>query len=83
MGKIPLQKRLSLIQMRYLDFDLDVHIFSLLPIYICKRILQEGKVLLVKNQDVLYDLAIRTAQAYEDFKPLYYTYLNGISHAGS
>jgi predicted nucleotidyltransferase len=60
----------------------DVHIFSELPLYIRQRILKEGRVLLCQDEDALYEIAFRTAQAFEDFKHIYYGYLEEVAHAG-
>ncbi len=56
--------------------DLDVHIFQALPLYVRRRVLQDGRILLSKDDDLLYALAIRTATAFEDFKPTYQRYLD-------
>jgi uncharacterized protein len=63
-------------------FDLDVQIFQALPLYIRSRVLKEGQVLFVSDEDLLYAIAFRTAQAFEDFKPVYYRYLEWVTHAG-
>jgi predicted nucleotidyltransferase len=63
-------------------FDLDVQIFQALPIYIRSRVLKEGQVLFVRDEDLLYEIAFRTAQAFEDFKPIYYRYLEQVAHGG-
>jgi uncharacterized protein len=64
------------------QFDLDVQIFQALPLYIRRRVLKEEQVLFVRNEDLLYEIAFRTAQAFEDFKPIYYRYLKQVAHAG-
>ncbi len=64
------------------QFDLDVQIFQALPLYIRSRVLKEGQVLFVRDEDRLYDIAYRTAQAFEDFKPVYYRYLEQVAHVG-
>ena len=64
------------------QFDLDVQIFQALPLYIRHRVLEEGQVLFVRDEDLLYEVAFRTAQAFEDFKPIYYRYLEQIAHVG-
>jgi predicted nucleotidyltransferase len=64
------------------QFDLDVQIFQALPLYIRSRVLKEGQVLFVRDEDLLYDIAFRTAQAFEDFKPIYYRYLEQVAHVG-
>ena len=73
-----LRKRLEYLA----QFNLDVQIFQALPLYIRSRILKEGQVLFVRDEDLLYDLAFRTAQAFEDFKPIYYRYLEQVAHVG-
>jgi predicted nucleotidyltransferase len=60
----------------------DIHIFSELPLYIRQRVLKEGRVLLCQDEDLLYEIAFRTAQAFEDFKHIYYGYLEEIAHVG-
>lgn len=68
-------------RLQYLaDSDLDVHIFQQLPLYIRRRVLREGRVLLSKDDDRLYALALRTAQAFEDFRHLYEGYLEAVRH---
>jgi hypothetical protein len=63
-------------------FDLDVQVFQALPLYVRSRVLREGRVLLSRDDDRLYDLALRTARAFEDFKPIYRTYLEAVRDAG-
>ena len=58
---------------------LDIHIFQQLPVYIRTRVLKEGKVLFARDADALYALAFRTAQAFADFKPIYFTYLSEVA----
>ena len=73
---------LSLKRLSYLkESDADVHIFSQLPLYIRHRVLKEGKVLLCQHEDLLYEIAFRTAQAFEDFKHIYYGYLEEVAGA--
>ena len=61
------------------EFDLDIHIYQQLPLYIRHRVLKEGKVLFCRDEDVLYDLAFRTIREYEDFKHIYREYLEEIA----
>jgi hypothetical protein len=58
--------------------ELDIQIFQQLPIYIRVRVLKEGKVVFCRDEDMLYDLAIKTMKEFEDFKPIYYEYLKGV-----
>jgi len=64
------------------DNSLDVRIFQQLPLYIRVRVLKEGRILFVRNENKLYELAFRTAQAFEDFKHIYYGYLKEVALAG-
>jgi hypothetical protein len=54
--------------------------FQQLPLYVRRRVLKEGIVLLVKDEDELYELAFRTAKEFEDFKHIYRNYLEAIAH---
>jgi predicted nucleotidyltransferase len=62
---------------------LDIHVYQQLPIYIRRRVLKEGEILFVKDEESLYEIAFRTAQAFEDFRHHYYNYLEQVAHAGS
>jgi len=78
--------RLSLAQKRleYLTgLDLDISIFQELPIYVRRRVLKEGRLLFVRDEDVLYEVAYRTVQAFEDFRHIYDAYLDQVARAGS
>ncbi len=66
-------------RLEYSDYeDIDVHVFNELPLYIKPRVLKDGKVILCKNEDLLYDIAIKTVKEYEDFRPRYKMYLEGV-----
>lgn len=73
------RKKLAYLQ----QLDLDIQIFQQLPLYIRRRVLKEGKVLFERDTDALYALAFRTAQEFEDFKPIYHAYLAEVARAGS
>lgn len=60
--------------------DLDIHIFQQVPLYIRQRILKEGKVLICKNEDMLYELAFLTIKDFEMYKKIYYNYLEAIQN---
>jgi hypothetical protein len=65
-----------------IDFpDVDIQIYQQLPLYIRIRILKEGKIILNKNEDLLYDLAFSTIKDFEYYKPIYLSYLEGVLHA--
>jgi len=56
----------------------DVHIFQLLPLYVRVRVIREGQLLLVKDEDQLYDLVYKTWREYGDFEPRYREYLEAV-----
>jgi len=75
---------LSRIKLDYLKhFDVDIHIFQQLPLYVRHRVLKEGKVLHSKDEDLLYALAFQAAKAFDRFKPIYREYLEQVARAGS
>jgi len=65
------------------DFSFDVQIFQQLPLYVRRRVLKEGRILFVRDENLLYKIACRTAQAFEDFKHIYYDYLKEVESVGS
>jgi uncharacterized protein len=72
--------RLSRKRLEYLGkYSLDIHIFQQLPIYIRKRIIGEGRILFVRDEGQLYELALRTVQAFEDFRQIYTSYLEEVA----
>ena len=65
------------------DFAFDIQIFQQLPLYVRRRVLKEGRILFVRDEVLLYELAFHTAQAFEDFRPFYLSYLEEMRIAGS
>lgn len=63
----------------YLGFDLDLRVFQALPLPLRRRVLKEGKFLFVRDEGALYDLAIKTAKAWEDFRHIYLDYLEAVA----
>ena len=61
--------------------DIDIQIYQQLPLYIKIRILKEGRTILSKNEDLLYDLAFSTIKDFEYYRPTYISYLEGVLHA--
>ena len=61
---------------------LDIHLYQQIPLYIRRRVIKEGKVLFVRDEEDLYELAFRTARAFEDFRHHYEDYLDRVAHAG-
>ena len=66
--------------MRIAKNKLDIKIFQQLPLYIRHRALKDGKIMFCANEDELYDMAILTVKEYEDFRPLYESYLESVKH---
>jgi hypothetical protein len=65
--------RLELLKM--FNENLDIQIFQLLPSYVQIEVLK-GKVLYVKEEDRLYEIANETIEEYEEFYPFYLEYIN-------
>ncbi len=61
------------------EADVDLSVFQQLPLAIRSRILKEGTVLFVRDEDTLYDIAIRTAKAWEDFRHIHREYLDQVA----
>lgn len=57
----------------------DIVIFQQLPLHVRNRVLKEGRVLFVRDEDALYDVAIRAARAFERFRHLHRAYLDEIA----
>ncbi|NYB52135.1 MAG: nucleotidyltransferase domain-containing protein [Methanobacteriaceae archaeon] len=67
-------------RIEYSYYDVvDVQVFQDLPIYIRPRIIREGKVIHVKDEDMLYDVAIETSKEYELYRPKYELYLDSVA----
>ncbi|MBI2917306.1 MAG: nucleotidyltransferase domain-containing protein [Chloroflexi bacterium] len=60
----------------------DVQVFQDLPLYVRRRVLKDGRLLFCRDEDTLYETALRTARAFEDFRPLYQAYLAEVARAG-
>ena len=60
-------------------FDVDLALFHQLPLPVRSRVLREGRVLFVRDEDALYGLAVRTARAFEDFRHIYRQYLDAVA----
>jgi len=60
------------------DFSFDVRIFQQLPLYIRRRVLKECRILFIRDERLLYEIAFRTVQTFEDFKHIYYGYLKEV-----
>jgi len=77
----PLQ--LSKTKLEYVqDFNQDVQIFQQLPLYIGKRVLEDGKILYSTDMDRLYEVAFDFIREYADYEHVYRDYLGELSRAG-
>ena len=63
-----------------LSDKIDLHIFQQLPIYIRTRIIKEGKIFLLKEEDRLYEIAIETMKEFDSFEKLYNMYLDKVEN---
>ena len=61
------------------EADLDISIYPQLPLHIRVRVLKERRVLFVRDEDALYEVAFRTVRVYEDFKHIQRLYLDEIA----
>jgi predicted nucleotidyltransferase len=61
------------------ETDADVAVFQSLPLHIRSRILGEGRILFVRDEDALYALAVRTVRAWEDFRHIHRRYLDEVA----
>ena len=61
------------------DADVDLAVFQELPLAIRSRVLKEGEVLFARDEDALYDLAARTARAFEAFRHIHREYLDQVA----
>lgn len=76
-GSVFSPKRLDYLK----EFPFDIRIFQQLPLFIRRRVLKEAKILFVRDNALLYELAVRTIKSFEDFKHIYYSYLDGVRSA--
>jgi predicted nucleotidyltransferase len=61
------------------EADVDLVVFQDLPLALQTRVLGEGKVLFVRDEDALYDLAARAVRAFEDFRHIHREYLDQVA----
>ena len=72
------QKRIEYLSRAPNNFD--IHIFQQLPIYIKQRVLKEGKIIFSRDNKKLFDIAFAAVQEFEDFKPIYESYLEAVEN---
>lgn len=66
---------LGLVSDRY-----DVQIFQQLPVFIRKRILEHGKIVLNKDYDVMFEVALDTIQEFDSFKKHFYYCVESVAY---
>ena len=72
------EKTLSEIRLELLkkfNENFDIQMFQLLPLYVQIEVLK-GKILYVKDEDRIYEIANETIDEYEEFYPFYLDYIN-------
>ncbi|MBY8979996.1 MAG: nucleotidyltransferase domain-containing protein [Candidatus Lokiarchaeota archaeon] len=72
------EKTLSEIRLELLkkfNENFDIQMFQLLPLYVQIEVLK-GKILYVKEEDRIYEIAYETIEEYEEFYPFYLDYIN-------
>ena len=72
------KKNLSKIRLELLKKfkeNFDIQMFQLLPLYVEIEVLK-GKILYVKDEDRIYEIANETIDEYEEFYPFYLDYIN-------
>ena len=73
-------KEISQKKLEYLKlFELDVHVFQQLPVYIRTRVLKEGKILFCRDEGELYELAFVVIREWADFEHIYREYLEEVA----
>lgn len=61
------------------EASVDLSVFQQLPLAVRRRVLREGRVLFVRDEDALYATAIATARAFEGFRHLHRAYLEQVA----
>jgi len=61
------------------EADVDLVVFQQLPLAIRSRVLREGRVLFVRDEDRLYETAVRAARAFEGFRHHHRGYLDAVA----
>ncbi len=69
-----LEKRLEYMT----DDNIDIQILQSMPLYIKIRVLKEGRVLLSKDEDFVYALAMDIIKNYETFRKYHLQYLEAV-----
>ena len=59
---------------------IDIRIFDELPLYIQVRVIKEGKILMQKNYDKIFQRYMDTLINWRDFEPHFQIYLEAIKH---
>ena len=73
---------MSRIKMRYsslMPSNFDIKVFQQLPIYIRMQVIKDGKIVLCKNFDDLYELSFLTLKEFGFYKKIYNLYLQNVA----
>jgi hypothetical protein len=60
--------------------NFDVKVFSTLPLYIRSRVLKEGKILVNKDYDTLFDIYLQSIKENVLFEPHFRTFLEAVKY---
>jgi len=66
--------------LKVLSNKYDIQVFQQLPLYLRPRILKESRILLSKNQQLLYSIAYATIREYSFFEKHYNEYLRAVQN---
>lgn len=64
------------------QFNLDIHVFQQLPLYVKRRVLRDGKVLFCRDTEQLYEVAFMVIREFAHFEHIYRDYLKEVADAG-
>lgn len=65
----------------FLPEHYEIHFFHDIPLYIRHEVLKKGKFLLIKDEDLLYDVVYKFIKEYAYFEPHFKKYLELIKNA--
>ena len=78
-GSVP-KREMSRARLDYMaESGSSIAIFQQLPLHVKTRVLKEGRVLFVRDEDALYEVAISAARAFEGFRHHYRAYLDEVA----
>ena len=78
---VPLSIEKKLKYRIFLSEFYDVQYFDDLPLYIKHEVLKNGKKILMKNEEIMYDIAYKFIKQFADFEPHFRNYLELVKNA--